>query len=107
MKKFYLLSAVSIILQSQTRIICWPILVVGASARQFNERKLYILAFFLGILTDLISGRMLGITSAFLTFFVFSLLLLKLRFKDSYKVILGASVVFELIYLVLVNSALI
>lgn len=105
MKPIYLIAFFSILLQSQSRIICWPLLVLAVGERfGQNDIKLFSLAFVLGLLTDLVSGRLLGETSLFLLLFTASILILKLRFKSNLKINLSAAIVFQIIYIILVNN---
>lgn len=104
--KFVILSAfLSIFLQSQSRFFCWPVLVMAISLYfQKTEWKLYLLAFILGILSDLAGGNYLGGTSLLLLFFVFATSLLKLRFQLNFKLILYAVILFEISYFALTHS---
>lgn len=103
MKIIYPIALISVILQSQIRIVCWPLLPLAFIAGYVDGPKLFGLAFILGIFSDLVSGRLIGETVIFLLFFALLIQILKLRFKPSLKINLSAAFVFEIIYIVLIN----
>lgn len=105
MKKLvYLLAGVTIILQSQSHWIFWPILAMTVAMWKVeDEFALYLIAFVLGILSDLVSGRTLGEGAVFLILFVLAGQAIKLRFKNSLKINLGVAFIFGVVYFFLVS----
>jgi len=58
---FYLLAIASAFLQTVNGWIFWPVLVVVAAGLYFQEpQKTYWLAFWTGLVTDLLTGKTLG-----------------------------------------------
>ena len=72
------------------------VVILLAAARQ-EARKTYLLAFFTGVLTDLLLGRGIGQTAIFLLAAVGSVYLYKLRGKVNPFVFLAFVVVWETI----------
>lgn len=95
---------VGLIILTLSRVVLWPLVPVGLYARYGDsEVKKYGFAFMVGIFSDLVTGRILGMTALFFISMLLVIDVLKLKFKNSLKVNLGVVLVFEIVYLVLVN----
>jgi len=104
MNVVYLIAIFTLVLQSQTRIVCWPLLAAALTAKYAKtELKMYGSVFVIGLLSDLITGRLLGETSILLLALVFTIQYLNQRFKPSLKIDFGAAIVFEILYIILIN----
>ncbi len=78
----------------------WPIIVVlfiFLKAQDYG--RIYLTSFTLGIISDLISGLPLGVSSILLLLFAFTLLETKSKIQVDLRLALVIAVVFELIYL--------
>jgi len=104
MRKTLLTAITTLLLQSQSRNICWPLIaiVVGFFQIKTTKRR-YGTAIIIGAVSDILTGRLIGQTALFFVIFVGVLDLLSLRFKLSLKLALGLAIVFQIVYLFMVN----
>lgn len=94
---YYLVAIILVFLQT---VIAWPFLpvvVVLLAASKQRSEDVYVLAFLVGILSDLMLGRNLGTTAVFLLLAAVLIYLYQLRAKMNWVSFIIILAIFELL----------
>lgn len=75
------------------------LIILALLALKDNITQLYLFAFGLGILSDLVMGGSLGFSAVFNLFFVFMISLFKMRFVYNFRWVILFTVIFQIIWL--------
>lgn len=98
MAVYYLLTILAAFLQTVSRGVFWPLLVVGWAAGRKAAPEAYPLAFVGGMAVDLLVGWPLGVSAFGLLLLVFGISLFRSRFQLRIRWLIGFLVLLEVLY---------
>lgn len=86
MKILYALAIASVLLESQNNWLFWPVIPVLLSAMWVPPERAYLLAFALGLITDIFIAKPLGLSSLILLLFSACFFFLKSHFQSGPRI---------------------
>lgn len=95
---YYILSLISILIFTQSSFIFWPIFpILFAATRNHPPVKIYSFTLITGLVTDLLVGKPLGLSSLVLLLSVAILSILKSHFHNNIRVSLATFLLAQIV----------
>lgn len=83
---YYFLAIFAAFLQSINNFLWWPIIaVVVVASRKDDVSRVYLFSFLTGLLTDLVTGRLLGQSAIYFLLITAAIFLVKSRFEFNWR----------------------